>query len=175
MARKPVMTNWQIGIRVTLLIGAFVGVITTMRGLKQNSALDRFFTGVSSGVNPNKSQIETAHGVLNLCPTRVARIEILDHGREKKLSFFQKGIKWIMEGESAAEIPPLLMEKWLSLNCRVQIDKVTSSIESVEQQLKVQYIDGTQQSFSYGHGRFASAVGVFESQQLQSALNQLNP
>ncbi len=170
MARKPTMNGAQVWARVVILVAGLIGVVYTMKGIRQNSAMDSFFT-------PNSTDVKIKSGRLNLCPTRVGRIEITDHRTNKKLRYHQSKAQWIVEGSQSFELEPLFIEKWLGEFCEVKIDKFLTESDSqgVDQDILFVYIDGSSKQIRVHKQSFTTEYGLIESEELARAMTRLNP
>lgn len=168
MARKPVMSTTQVWLRVLVLLGGLFGVFYSMNSIKKNRGLDVFFA-------PQPSTQNIKSGKLNLCPTRVSKIEVRDNRNNKTLVFSQKDTKWVVMGDHAFELEPLFMEKWLAEFCEVTYEAAVPPSEPSQQDLKFFYIDGSQQSIQFYGDRFATDVGSIHSIELGRAMARLNP
>jgi hypothetical protein len=143
--------------RVGMMALALGAVLFIMRRLNQTP---------SSWMSGHKTSAST---VIQLCPTRVTRLEAGD------LVLFEKDMTWYRQGEgsSARRLDPVAVEKWFSQNCTLNATRVSPSAD-VHNALKVFFVSREPEMLLRSAGGEYEWMGIsFSSGQMDEALNAL--
>ncbi|NJL25885.1 MAG: hypothetical protein HC902_12430 [Calothrix sp. SM1_5_4] len=108
---------------------------------------------------------------VNLCPTRVSRIET-DAG----VSIFQEGMAWYRtlssDGGSKRELDPISVEKWFARYCSIPFEKA-DPFATVSRTLKFSYVRGEPQTLLKSAGGDYEWQGLpFRSSALDKGLSE---
>jgi hypothetical protein len=161
-------TNYQIHIwiRVSIMVGALIAVFYSINYLQKNPVAEIL-------LNPGG----ITRGNLNLCPTRVAEVTLAEPNR--RIRYYNQGVKWMFEGPSNFEISELFMEKWLAHHCTIHIDEFLGKAPETAQYpyvLIFKYVDGKEfQLKRADKGVFLIDGEHIKSSQLEEAVTLLDP
>lgn len=150
--------------RVSMMILAFVGVIFVMRRLNSPGASGR--GGPLEAITGSAGNGKDLN--INLCPTRVTRLE----GKDWRV--FQDGMHWFREEKQArVALDDVTVEKWFSRHCIVAGVKVTPSAD-VHDVFKAHFVTGKPQALvKNDKGEYEWAGQSFSSSQMDGALKEL--
>jgi len=161
-------TNYQmhIWIRVTIMLGALFAIFYSINYLKENPVGEVL-------LNPGG----ITRGNLNLCPTRVGEVALLEPNRT--IRYYNRGTKWMFEGPSNFEISELFMEKWLAHHCTIKIDEFLGKAPEGTQypyDLVFKYVDGKEIHLKRADkGVFLVDGEHIKSSQMEEAVTLLDP
>lgn len=161
--------------RIVFLIGALIGVIYFIKQLNTHGVNKDllFLDETTTSEMPESVQAHSNLPEFNLCETRVKDIQFNWNG--KNYNIYNSGKQW---KANELDLPPVEMEKWLVLLCRVKAERLIDLATSTQKyvfpdQIVFQYVNGQSLMFGIETPAFKFGDKGFYSRQFLEMINNL--